>query len=124
LKITPIIVDINKTIQPDAIRMNGLIGRRFAASRINRLHRQEEYLLLWPFQEHTPVATKGWMVENPPHPEISHGDWQGEFLGNWIDAACKSAWHANDIELRQKIDQMVIDWLATQEKDGYLGTRV
>jgi hypothetical protein len=102
--------------------MNGLIGRRFSASIINRLHRQEEYYLLWPFQEHMPVATKGWMVENPPHPEISHGDWQGEFMGTWIDAACNSAWHANDAELRQKIDKMVIDWLATQEEDGYLGT--
>jgi uncharacterized protein len=122
LKLSPVYKNIFETIPPNTIRMNGLIGKRFSASRINRLHRQEEYYLLWPFQEHTPVAYKGWKVENPPHPEISHGDWQGEFLGTWIDAACITAWHANDIDLRHKIDRMVNDWLATQGEDGYLGT--
>ena len=114
--------DSFKLVNPDAIHMNGLISKRFSASRINRFHRQEEYFLLWPFQEHTPVVAKGWILDNPPHPEISRGDWQGEFLGTWLDAACKTAWYANDLELRQKIDKIVKDWLATQGKDGYLGT--
>lgn len=57
-----------------------------------------------------------------PHPEITEGDWQGEFLGNWLDAACISAWNAGDEQLRAKVDAIVRDWLATQDEDGYLGT--
>ncbi len=111
----------HKILRPDAIRLNGIIGNRFSSSRINRLHRQEDEYLLWPFQEHTPVATRGWIVEKPPHPEITRGDWQGEFIGTWINAACLSAWHAGDVLLREKVDDLVNRWLATQEEDGYLG---
>ena len=122
MKVTPARLDSFKLVNPDAIQMNGIISKRFSASRRNRLHHEEEYNLLWPFQEYTPVVGKDRIVDNPPHPEITRGDWQGEFLGTWMDAACKTAWYANDLELRQKIDKMLKDWLATQGKDGYLGT--
>ncbi|HEX5807498.1 MAG TPA: beta-L-arabinofuranosidase domain-containing protein, partial [Anaerolineales bacterium] len=50
------------------------------------------------------------------------GDWQGEFMGTYLDAASISAWNAADEDLREKIDGMVSEWLATQDADGYLGT--
>lgn len=108
-----------QSLAPNMIVLKGLIGKRLEASRINRLHNQEEYHLLWPFHEHCPL---GWKQDNPPHPEIARGDWQGEFIGTWLDAACRTAWYANDAELRQKIDRIVDDWLTTQDEDGYLGT--
>lgn len=99
--------------------MQGLVGKRFEASRLNRLHPQEEYHLLWAFKEHCPL---GWDQPDPPHPEFSRGDWPGEFLGTWVDAACLTAWNTGDDGLRQKIDAMLQEWLATQQEDGYLGT--
>ncbi len=104
---------------PDAVQLKGLIGERFHASRVNRLRKQEENHLLWPFQQHCKVG------DFPPgqqqYPGI-RGDWHGEFIGTWLDAASISAWNAGDEDLRVKIDQMVSDLLATQQPDGYLGT--
>ena len=119
MAITPKHPDVIRRPPPDAVRMNGLVGKRFDACRQNRLHDQEAYHLLWPFQEHCPA---GWRPRDAPHPEITRGDWQGEFIGTWVDAACIAAWNAGDDELRSKIDALVKDWLATQEEDGYLGT--
>jgi len=103
--------------QPDAVRLSGLVGQRFELSRLNRLRHQEEDHLLWPFHEHCPV---GFMHPDRPRPEI-RGDWQGEYIGTWLDAAILTAWNAHDDELRAKIDAMVEDWLSTQQEDGYLG---
>ncbi|MEW6401155.1 MAG: beta-L-arabinofuranosidase domain-containing protein, partial [Chloroflexota bacterium] len=110
--------DIIHCPEPGAVHLKGLIGQRFQASLQNRLRHQEEEHLLWPFREHCPV---GMNVPGRPHPEI-RGDWQGEFMGTWLDAAILSAWNTGDVRLRQKIDALVEDWLATQQKDGYLGT--
>lgn len=104
--------------EPDKVRMKGFVGNRFEASRLNRLRHQEEYHLLWPFQEHCPIG----YGYHQPHPEMALGDWQGEFLGAWVAAASVTARNAADDELQKKIDVMVKEWLATQEEDGYLGT--
>ncbi|MGH2616952.1 MAG: beta-L-arabinofuranosidase domain-containing protein, partial [Thermomicrobiales bacterium] len=103
----------------DAVQMRGLLGRRFAKSRDNRLLPHEDDFLLWPFQEHCPIGR-----DHPdrPHPEITKGDWQGEFMGTWIDSAVLTAWNTDDHELRAKVDRLVERWAATQERDGYLGT--
>ena len=103
---------------PDTVEMKGLLGKRFTLSRLNRLRHQEEEHLLWPFQEGCPV---GWIVDGRSHPEI-RGDWQGEFIGTWLNAAVLSAWNTTDTQLKQKIDLLVKDWLDTQKEDGYLGT--
>jgi len=110
----------DRTSRPpyDAVHLKGLLGSRFEGSRLNRLHHQEEDHLLWPFQEHCPV---GYFPNNHPKPGI-RGDWQGEFMGTWLDAAILSAWNADDATLREKVDGMVKSWLATQDADGYLGT--
>ncbi|MEO0252435.1 MAG: beta-L-arabinofuranosidase domain-containing protein, partial [candidate division WOR-3 bacterium] len=98
--------------------MRGFIGKRFEANRLNRLRLQEEYFLLWPFQEHCPIG----YGYHQPHPEITLGDWHGEFLGTWVSAASLTAWNTSDEELCKKIDILVRNWLATQKEDGYLGT--
>ncbi|HEX5808688.1 MAG TPA: beta-L-arabinofuranosidase domain-containing protein [Anaerolineales bacterium] len=113
------LVDVIHCPTPNSVQLKGLIGQRFHASRLNRLHNQEEDHLLWPFQKHCPVGY--YAPDKQPYPGI-RGDWQGEFMGTYLDAASISAWNAGDVELREKIDGMVADWLATQDPDGYLGT--
>jgi uncharacterized protein len=115
----PIVADQFQSLSPNKVEMKGLIGKRFDVNRINRLHYQEEYHLLWPFLEHCPVRGE---QDSPPHPEITRGDWQGEFIGTWLDAACRTAWYSNDGKLREKIDHIIDNWLDTQGEDGYLGT--
>jgi DUF1680 family protein len=110
--------DITSRPVPDAVHLKGLLGSRFEGSRVNRLRHQEEDHLLWPFQEHCKV---GYYPDRQPKPGI-RGDWQGEFMGTWLDAAILTSWNTNDGELRAKVDSMVKDWLATQQADGYLGT--
>ncbi len=112
------IPDLLHRPEPDAVRMAGLLGERFELSRSNRLIHQEEDHLLYPFQLHCPV---GFDHPDRPRKEI-FGDWQGEYLGTWMDAAVLSVQYAHDEALRAKIDAMVPDWIATQEADGYLGT--
>ncbi len=104
---------------PDAVRLHGLIGQRFHASLTNRLLHQEEDHLLWPFQKHCPVGY--YPPAEQQYPGV-RGDWQGEFIGTYLDAASIAAWNSGDSALRAKIDKMVADWLATQDPDGYLGT--
>lgn len=117
MKIQPICKDILHRLKPDEITLRGLLGDRFEASRINRLHPYEEDFLLFPYHQHLPIG-----YDNPlrPRPEI-HGDWQGEFIGHWIDAAVLTAWNTHDDILNLKIDRIVSDWISTQEPSGYLG---
>lgn len=103
---------------PDSVHMHGLIGRRFDLSRANRLLHQEEDHLLFPFHEHCPV---GMNHPDRPRQEIV-GDWQGEYIGTWLDAAILTAWNTDDHALHMKIRNIVSDWLSTQDEDGYLGT--
>jgi len=115
---SPVKPDVIQCPQPNRVRMKGFAGKRFEKSRLNRLIHQEEYHLLWPFQEHCPIG----YGYHQPHPEITLGDWQGEFIGTWVSAASLTAWNSGDEKLRKKISALVKDWLATQEEDGYLGT--
>lgn len=115
----PTVQDALHIPAPDAVQLHGLIGGRFHGSRMNRLRRQEDDHLLWPFQEGCKVGRFSPIEQQ--YPGI-RGDWQGEFLGTWLDAASIATWNAADGELRTKIDNLVDAWLATQQPDGYLGT--
>ena len=128
MRLLPTAVDAIRSVSPDAVRMTGLLGERLEASRVNRFARYEDHFLLWPFQEHLPVPKQRWRLgelRRPvpvPWPELTRGDWQGEFMGTWIAAAATMALNAGDEDLRKKVDALVQDWLATQTPDGYLGT--
>ena len=110
--------DVLKRPEPNAVQMAGLLGERFELSRTNRLIHQEEDHLLFPFELHCPVG-----FDHPDRPRKAiFGDWQGEYLGTWMDAAALTVRYSGDTLLREKIDRMVDAWLNTQEADGYLGT--
>lgn len=115
---SPVLRDIVCRPAPNAVQLRGWLGARFHGSRMNRLQHQEEDHLLWPFRDHCPV---GWYPNHQPYPGV-RSDWQGEFLGTWMDAAVLTAWNAGDGALRAKIDALLTDWLKTQQADGYLGT--
>jgi hypothetical protein len=101
--------DFSRRPAPDAVQLQGFLGSRFEGSRVNRLQHQEEDHLLWPFQEHCAV---GFYPDRQPKPGI-RGDWQGEFMGTWMDAAILSSWNAHDEPLRAKVDNLMKAWLAT-----------
>ena len=128
----PVRQDVIRPLLPDALHMKGLLGRRYDANRLNRLHHEEENLLLWPFRDHVPAEIKlvqekgltemirsSWRL---PHPDLTCGDWVGEFIGTWVATAALVARNAGDAELRNKLDALVNEWLRYQQSDGYLGT--
>ena len=112
--------------------MKGLLGRRYDANRLGRLHHEEADLLLWPFHQHVPADQKldqdhGYteMIRSSralPHADRSRGDWVGEFIGTWVATSSLVAWNAHDQALRHKLERMIQEWLSCQQTDGYLGT--
>jgi DUF1680 family protein len=106
----------------DHVRLHGILGERLELLRRNRLRAHEEEFLLWPFQEKLPADPDGQRRDAAPHPEITRGDWHGEFLGTWIATAIVAASNSGDSELASKVDRVLTAWLNTQAEDGYLGT--
>lgn len=118
------IADAIRAPQASAVRLHGLLGRRLDLLRRNRLVEHDEYFLLWPFIEKHRADPERHYEELAPHPEITRGDWHGEFMGTWIATATLVAINAADAALLAKVDRMVDEWLATQADDGYLGPYV
>ena len=101
--------DLLRRPEPNDVRMSGLLAERFSLSHTNRLLHQEEDHLLFPFQLHCPVG-----FAHPDRPRAAiFGDWQGEYLGTWLNAAALTVQYADDDSLRSKIDAMFTDWIAT-----------
>jgi DUF1680 family protein len=50
--------------------------------------------------------------------------WIGEHVGKWIDAATLSWAYDGNPKMKEKLDGVVAQLLATQEADGYLGTYI
>ena len=115
----PAVADAIRRLAPDVVQMGGLLGERHRLSRENRLRHQEDEYFLWAFREHCKL---GFRQFDSPHPQWTMGDWPGEFLGHYLEAAVFSAWNAGDVELTSKVDGIVAEWLPLQEPSGYLGT--
>ena len=110
---------------PDATRLRGLLGGRIDACRENRLNPHDDDYLLWPFAQHiplTPVDRPTYLPGDAPRPDITQGDWHGEFIGNWVAAATTLAVNASDLTLAAKVNLLVEGWVGLQDADGYLGT--
>ncbi len=49
-------------------------------------------------------------------------NWIGEHIGKYLEAASNTWRYTHDPRLKQQMDRMVVNLLATQKEDGYLGT--
>ena len=86
-------------------KLGGILGERYDASHKNRLLEINENDLLDGFRKRPGVQ-----------------DWIGEHVGKWLHAAALVTANTQDTQLREKMDRVVKELLATQESDGYLGT--
>ncbi|MBL7154216.1 MAG: glycoside hydrolase family 127 protein [Phycisphaerae bacterium] len=99
--------DVYQAAEPGQVIMKGYLGERMRVNREGRLkkHITEKQLLA------------GFRKRPGSHP------WIGEHVGKWLHAATLAWENKQDDEvLRQKIKRVAQGLMASQMKDGYLGT--
>lgn len=97
--------DVTQFVSPKAVRLDGLLGYRFAANERWRLLPLDEDALLSGFRQRPGAQA-----------------WIGEHVGKWLHAAVLTWLNTGNPDLKAKIDRIVQGLIATQEPDGYLGT--
>ncbi|MFZ4582792.1 MAG: beta-L-arabinofuranosidase domain-containing protein, partial [Paludibacter sp.] len=55
-------------------------------------------------------------------PKIGEVWWAGETTGNWLDGFIRMAYLTDDAKAKARVDEIVLQIMAMQEADGYLGT--
>lgn len=91
--------------EPNAVRLEGLLGKRVVKNAQNWLAAINESEILSPFLQRPGKDPRA-----------------GEFAGKWIQAATIAWLYTNDAALRSKLDRVVSTIISTQRPDGYLGT--
>ncbi|MFN3421533.1 MAG: glycoside hydrolase family 127 protein, partial [Armatimonadota bacterium] len=104
-KLTEHKVDATQLLRSSAVELGGLLGYRFRMNELNRLLPLSEDVLLSGFR-------------NRPGAQA----WIGEHVGKWLHAAVLTWQNSGNSELKEKIDRVLSELIATQEHDGYLGT--
>ena len=99
--------DVAEMLSPSAVHIQGWLGARVAANEVNRLLVVDTEPLLAGFRK-----------KPGSHP------WIGEHVGKWMHAATLAWANTGDAALREKLDRVAAELIATQEADGYLGTYV
>lgn len=104
---TTIIVspDALEPLRAEEVQLQGCLGRRVAANVKGRLLAADETALLAGFRQRP--GSQAWI---------------GEHVGKWMDAASRAYRNTRDPALRAKLLRVCDALMATQEKDGYLGT--
>ncbi len=100
--------DILQSARPGAVRLGGVLGGRLDAMADNSVWRQEQERLLRPYRDKD---------------EVGNGDWRCEYWGKWASGAALAG---GDWPAQKHIDllrQAARDLIATQDADGYIGTR-
>ncbi|MFA6546790.1 MAG: beta-L-arabinofuranosidase domain-containing protein [Limisphaerales bacterium] len=54
-------------------------------------------------------------------PKIGGDWWNGETTGNWLDGFIRAAYLSGDAAAKRRVDELVMQMLAMQDADGYLG---
>jgi uncharacterized protein len=93
--------------EASAVRLDGWLGARIDANERNRLLVVDTVPLLAGY-----------------HHKPGEQAWIGEHVGKWLHAATLAWAYSGDPALRQKLDRVAAELIATQEPDGYLGTYV
>ena len=99
--------DAAETLTPSAVHLDGWLGHRIAINESVRLLNVDTEPLLAGFRQ-----------KPGSHP------WIGEHVGKWLHAATLAWANTGDAALRAKLDRVVVELIAAQEPDGYLGTYV
>lgn len=99
--------DVAEAPSPSAVRLEGWLGERVNVNEKNRL-----------LQVDTVPLLAGFHKKPGSHP------WIGEHVGKWMHAATLAWAYTGDAALRQKLDRVAAELIATQEPDGYLGTYI
>ena len=93
------------------VKMSGPLGQRHAANIPYLLWRYRDLdRLLFPFEHRDQ-----WQRAR---------DWDGEYIGKWLEAAVLTAEATRDAALLAAVDEAAKRLRATQEPDGYLGTEL
>ena len=100
-----VVPDKEQPLLPSQVKMSGFLHERMVNHEKNWLLKRPEDALLGGFR-HRPGS----------HP------WIGEHVGKWLHASCLAWSYTGDPALREKMDRVAKELLATQEEDGYLGT--
>ncbi len=106
-KVPARVPDVAEMLSPSAVHIEGWLGARVAANEANRLLVVDTEPLL-----------AGYHKKPGSHP------WIGEHVGKWLHAATLAWANTGDPALREKLDRVAAELIATQEPDGYLGTYV
>jgi DUF1680 family protein/type II secretory pathway pseudopilin PulG len=72
----------------------------------------------------TRIATQNFDSRNKSElvkPKIGADWWDGETTGNWFDGFVRAAYLSGDAAARRRADELVAQFLAMQDEDGYLG---
>jgi len=102
------VADVLQPVHPSDVRLGGHLGRMMDLDIRNRVMAQDIEKVIQPFRDQT---------------EIGDGDWRCEYWGKWFTSAVLAAEYRPTIHNRQIVDRAVHELLATQNPDGYIGTR-
>jgi DUF1680 family protein len=97
--------DAAEALSPAAVHVAGWLGARIDANEKHRLLVVDTEPLLAGF-----------------HKKPGSHPWIGEHVGKWMHAATLAWAYSGDAALRDKLDRVAAELIATQEPDGYLGT--
>jgi DUF1680 family protein len=104
-KVPPAEEDKQAFQPPDRVQLGGWIGSRFSGNEVNRLAKMDTDRLLEGFRKRP-----------------GRQDWDGEYVGKWLDAATLAWVNTGDPALRAKMDYTFRELAKCQLADGYLGT--
>jgi len=104
-KVSAALPDVAEVLSPSAVRIDGWLGTRITANEKHRLLVVDTEPLLAGF-----------------HKKPGSHPWIGEHVGKWMHAATLAWANTGDPALREKLDRVAAELIATQEPDGYLGT--
>ncbi len=96
------------TINSGKVRLKGYLGNRIDMLMKNSVTAQDMERLVRPFREKS---------------EDGNGDWRIEYWGKWASGAALACEYLLSPEYLDKLKQAVEDIIATQDSDGYIGTR-
>ena len=105
--VAPAAPEVLHPVQPSAVKIDGWLGARIDSNERHRLLVVDTEPLLAGYKQKP--------GEQP---------WIGEHIGKWLHAATLAWANSGDEALRQKLDSVAAELIATQESDGYLGTYV